>query len=92
MSTTASSLPIPSGYYPPFAVVTETDHAAWIIIATALGLSWILVFSAIKIFIRWEISPAVGLDEAFLAGSTVRFIICDSGCSFYSSGGLHFHD
>jgi len=89
MSTTASPLPIPSGQYPPFAVVTETDHTAWIIIATALGLSCILLFSVIKIFIRWTISPTVGLDEAFLAGSTVRR---DPGCSFYSMGGLHFHD
>jgi hypothetical protein len=92
MSTTASPFPVPSGQYPPFAVVTDTDHTAWIIIATALGLSCILIFSAIKIFIRWTMSPSVNLDEAFLAASTVRPKIRDSGCSIYLSGGLHFHD
>ena len=74
MSTTASLLPVPSGQYPPFAVVTETDHTAWIIIATALCLSFILLFSAIKIFIRFTATPALGLDESFLAASTVRNI------------------
>jgi len=75
MSTTASAFPVPSGQYPPFAVVTETDHTAWIIIATALGLSCILIFSVIKIFIRWTITHTVGADEAFLAASTVRPMI-----------------
>jgi hypothetical protein len=92
MSTTGSPLPVPSGQYPPFAVVTDTDHSAWIIIATALNLSCILLFSVINIFIRWKVSLRVGLDEAFLAASTVCPKISDSGRSTYSSGGLHFLD
>ncbi|KAH8807094.1 hypothetical protein F5884DRAFT_675691 [Xylogone sp. PMI_703] len=68
---------IPPDHYPPFAVVTTTDHSAWIIIATALGLSFILLFSAIKIFIRWRI-PRIGLDEWFLAASTILGLIQSS--------------
>ena len=67
-----TSIPVPEGQYPPFEVVTDTDHTAWIIIATALGLSFILIFSGIKVFIRYTISPRVGLDETFLAISTVN--------------------
>jgi hypothetical protein len=82
MSVTASPIPVPSGQYPPFAVVTENDHTAWIIIATAFGLSCILLFSTIKIFIRWTASPTVGLDEVFLAASTVRLILGNYGGLF----------
>lgn len=94
MSTTASLLPVPSGQYPPFAVVTETDHTAWIIIATALCLSFILLFSAIKIFIRFTVTPTLGLDESFLAASTVRYTVCHSRHTIhlYSSCSLYFHD
>ncbi|KAH8602282.1 hypothetical protein B0O99DRAFT_648094 [Bisporella sp. PMI_857] len=69
---------VPPGQYPPFAVVTDTDHSAWIIIATALGLSLILLFSVIKIFIRWSISSRVEFDEAFLATSTIFAVIQSS--------------
>lgn len=81
MTSTSPPIVIPSGYHPPFAVVTDTDHTAWIIIAAALGLSMILLFSAIKIFIRWSISPRVGLDEAFLAAATVCVPLA-AGCLF----------
>jgi hypothetical protein len=63
---------VPAGQYPPFAVVTETDHSAWIIIAATLCLSCILLFSLINLFIRRTTSVRVGLDEACLASSTVR--------------------
>jgi len=70
MSGTA--FPVPDGQYPPFEVVTDTNHAAWIIIATSMGLSFVLLFSGIRIFNRYMISPRVGLDDSFLAISTVR--------------------
>ena len=34
---------IPTGYSAPFAVVTDSDHTAWLLIATALGLCLILL-------------------------------------------------
>ena len=83
MSATSSPFPVPSGLYPPFAVVTATDHTAWIIITTAIGLSLILQFGIIKITIRWSINP--GLDEAVLGVSTVRLQILHSVCVTYTT-------
>lgn len=62
---------IPDGYSPPFAVVTDTDHTAWIYIATALGLALILLFGGIRVIVRGSICPGIGLDDYFLAASTV---------------------
>jgi hypothetical protein len=92
MSTTASPFPALSGQYPPFAVVTDTDHTAWIVIAAALSLSFMMLFGAINIFIRWNIRLRVGLDEGFLAASTVRPNIPDLACSLYLSSYVRFHD
>src|SRR5271155_4676800 len=71
MSSPSTGFSVPSGQNPPFAVVTDTNHTAWIIIATALGLACVLLFSCIRIFVRCTISPGVGLDDAFLAAATV---------------------
>jgi len=67
-----TSFPVPDGQYPPFEVVTDTNHTAWIIIATAMGLSFVLLFSGIRVFNRYMISPRVGLDDSLVAVSTVR--------------------
>ncbi len=75
MSPPSSSFSAPS-YSAPFAVVTDTDHSAWLIIATALGLSWSLLFGAIRVFIRWTIAPGVGLDDVSLAAATVSQWSC----------------
>jgi hypothetical protein len=71
MSETPFSIAEPSGKYPPFAVVTESDHSAWILIATPLCLSCILLFSLINLSIRQTNSVRAGLDEACLASATV---------------------
>lgn len=52
-------------------MVTDTDHTAWIIIATGLGLSCVLLFGGIGIFVRYTISPRFRLDNASLAASTI---------------------
>lgn len=64
---------VPDRYSPPFASVTDTDHTAWIYIATALGLALILLFGGIRVIVRGSICPGVGLDDYFLAASTVSF-------------------
>ena len=66
-----SAFPIPDGYSPPYAVVTEADHTAWLLVATAMGLCMILLFGIIRAFTRWAVSPGLGLDDACLAASTV---------------------
>lgn len=71
MSMPTTGLVVPPGQSPPFAVVTSTDHSAWIIIATALGLSCLLVFSGIKAFARTSMGKGVSYDEICLLASTV---------------------
>lgn len=69
---------VPDGYYPPYAVVSETDHGAYIIIAVALGLTFVLISSILRIALRTSVSQRPGLDDAFLAVATVLGII--QGC------------
>jgi hypothetical protein len=57
----STELHVPDGYYPPFAVVTDTDHGAYIIIAVSL----------IRIFLRITFLQRAGLDDTFLAAGTV---------------------
>lgn len=62
----------PEGQHSPFATITPDDHSAWIIIAAALGLSLILLFAAIRAFIRVYISLERGVDDYLVIVSTVR--------------------
>lgn len=68
----STELLVPDGYYPPFAVVSDTDHSAYIIIAVALGTTFVIVSSLIRIFLRISFSQRAGLDDTFLAAATVR--------------------
>lgn len=62
---------VPPGQTPPLAVVTESDHRAWIFIAAALGVSMTLLASGIRAFIRCGTKSVWGLDDATLGVSTV---------------------
>jgi len=62
----------PPGQHPPFATITHNDHSAWIIISTALGLWLTLLFAAMRIFIRFTVSPGWGWDDYLQALATVR--------------------
>ena len=65
-------VPVPEGMYPPFAVITKSDHGGLIIIASALGLSLVLMFSSIRTFVRCATNRhGPGIDDAFLAAATV---------------------
>lgn len=67
----STELHVPDGYYPPFAVVTDTDHGAYIIIAVTLGTTLVLISSFIRAFIRISFAQRAGLDDAFLGAATV---------------------
>ena len=67
----STELHVPDGYYPPFAVVSDTDHGAYIIIAVSLGITLVLISSFIRAFIRISFAQRAGLDDAFLAAATV---------------------
>ena len=59
----------PSAQLPPLTVVTNTNHTAWIAIATAIGVPIILIFGAIRYFVRR--TAGAGLDDSLLALATV---------------------
>lgn len=78
MSTTSNKTygpVVPDGQYPPFAVVTPDDHAAWIIIAAAVGMFCSLFFGAIRFGVRKFVAPKFGLDDYTLAGATLLMVI-----------------
>ncbi|KIY04000.1 uncharacterized protein Z520_00692 [Fonsecaea multimorphosa CBS 102226] len=70
-----SSITVPAGQSPPFAVVTPDDHEAYILISTAFGLACILFFAGIRTVVRTTISHGIGLDDyLFYAGSLLAII------------------
>lgn len=66
---------VPEGQHAPFAVVTPDQHAAWIIIATAVGMSCSLFFGLIRFGVRKWIAPKFGLDDYTLGGSSALMVI-----------------
>jgi hypothetical protein len=56
--------------HPAFAIVSDTDHTAWIAICTILGIPIILVFGVIRYAVRRTVE--FGLDDGFAAAATVR--------------------
>lgn len=69
MASMVTPSPLP-GQSPPFETYTDTNHTAWIVVITAIGIALMLMFSAIKVFVRWG-RASVGLDEYFLAIAAV---------------------
>ena len=66
---------IPPGQSAPFATITPTDHRAWIIISTALGLSMSLLFVVIRVYIRSATKHGFGKDDYALAAATVSYCV-----------------
>jgi hypothetical protein len=62
---------VPSGYAPPFQVVDDQHHGAWIIIVGALGLVVSLVSFLIRLYVRLVLSPPLAYDDFVLLGATV---------------------
>lgn len=67
----STDFPIPEGYYPPFAIISEDDHTGWIIIATALGLTLVLISSIIRFVLRSTLGQKAGTDDILLGVATV---------------------
>lgn len=86
----ASDIPlvIPTGYYPPLAVVTPDDHRAWIIIATSLGLVIALLSAVIRATVRSQFGQRLGVDDAFLAAGIVAALIQEGVVLGATSRGL----
>nr|POE64918.1 hypothetical protein CFP56_65876 [Quercus suber] len=66
---------VPPGYHPPFAAVTPTDHRAWIIIATALGMVTALASGVIRLSVRSQFGQKAGIDDMLLGAGIVIAVI-----------------
>lgn len=81
-----SSTSLPAGYSPPSTLVTATDHSGWITVTAALGLCVVLLFYAIKLYIRTEFSLPFRRDDAVLTVATVPGPCCRLGERCISNG------
>ena len=71
MSLLTYPMPVPAGQHPPFAVVTPTDHRAWIFVSAALGISLTFMSLGVRAFVRYATRVALGYDDAALMFSIV---------------------
>jgi hypothetical protein len=73
--STKSGFVVPEGQSPPFAVVTDDDHIAWILVASALGLACFLFFAMIRILVRTTLTNGFGIDDYMLFTATILAVI-----------------
>ncbi|KAL2829770.1 hypothetical protein BDW59DRAFT_34310 [Aspergillus cavernicola] len=66
---------VPPGQSPPFQVVDDLHHGAWIIITVALGLVFSLVSFLIRLYVRLALHPPFGKDDYVLLGATIIAVI-----------------
>lgn len=62
---------VPPGQSPPFEVVDDLHHGAWLIITAALGLVVSLVCFLIRLYVRLMLIPPFSRDDWVLLGATV---------------------
>lgn len=65
---------VPPGQSPPFEVVDDLHHGAWVIITAALGLVVSLVCFLIRLYVRLMLIPPFARDDWVLLGATVSFL------------------
>ncbi|KAL4947813.1 hypothetical protein BDW69DRAFT_189851 [Aspergillus filifer] len=66
---------VPPGYSPPFQVVDDNHHGAWVIITVAIGLVLSLVSFLIRLYVRLALHPPFGKDDYILLGATTIAIV-----------------
>ncbi|KAL3429170.1 hypothetical protein BDV09DRAFT_203264 [Aspergillus tetrazonus] len=66
---------VPPGYSPPFQVVDDLHHGAWVIIVVALGLVFSLVSFLIRLYVRLALHPPLGKDDYVLLGATIIAVV-----------------
>jgi hypothetical protein len=59
------------GQSPPFQVVDDQHHGAWIIITVALCLVLSIVSFLIRLYVRLALNPPFGSDDWVFLGATV---------------------
>ncbi|PTU24238.1 hypothetical protein P175DRAFT_0470010 [Aspergillus ochraceoroseus IBT 24754] len=66
---------VPPGQLPPFQVVDNLHHGAWVIITVGLGLVFSLVSFLIRLYVRLALHPPFAYDDFVLLGATIIAVI-----------------
>ncbi|KAJ5230135.1 hypothetical protein N7489_010843 [Penicillium chrysogenum] len=74
---------VPPGQSPPFEVVDDLHHGAWVIITAALGLVVSLVCFLIRLYVRLMLIPPFARDDWVLLGATAVAVV-QSSLVFYA--------
>ncbi|KAJ5549845.1 hypothetical protein N7535_002212 [Penicillium sp. DV-2018c] len=74
---------VPPGQSPPFEVVDDLHHGAWVIITAALGLVVSLVCLLIRLYVRLMLIPPFARDDWILSGATAIAVV-QSTLIFYA--------
>ena len=60
----------------PLQRLTPTDKAAWIIMATLVGLTFLLLTDGLRWYIRYRLAPPLRLHDKVMFLATVSVIKC----------------
>ncbi|KGO67828.1 hypothetical protein PITC_045040 [Penicillium italicum] len=66
---------VPPGQSPPFEVVDDLHHGAWLIITAAMGLVVSLVCFLIRVYVRLMLIPPFARDDWVLLGATAIAVV-----------------
>ena len=66
------STSLPPGYSPASYTVTANDHAGLAVIASGIGLVFMLLFVMIRLWMRYPLRTTPYLDDTTVAVATVR--------------------
>ncbi|KAJ5959190.1 uncharacterized protein N7479_006340, partial [Penicillium vulpinum] len=74
---------VPAGQSPPFEVVDDMHHGAWVIITAAMGLVVSLACFLIRLYVRLMLIPPFARDDWVLLGAT-SIAVVQSSLIFYA--------
>ncbi|KAJ5383430.1 hypothetical protein N7517_001341 [Penicillium concentricum] len=74
---------VPPGQSPPFEVVDDLHHGAWVIITAAMGLVVSLACFLIRVYVRLMLIPPFARDDWVLLGATAVAVV-QSSLVFYA--------
>ncbi|KAJ5164590.1 uncharacterized protein N7500_006420 [Penicillium coprophilum] len=74
---------VPPGQSPPFEVVDDLHHGAWVIITAAMGLVMSLACFLIRLYVRLMLIPPFARDDWVLLGATAVAVV-QSSLIFYA--------
>lgn len=77
--------PLPPGYSSANYPITPDDHGGYAVIASGVGLVFILLFATIRVWTRFPLRRALNLDDLVLFASTVSMTVSSCELSLMQS-------